>query len=79
MSAIQDLTYNLSVEMPIGIAIVKQGIALIIHITRVIPWETKNIATLILDAIELELQVDGAAVVLNPHQVNDRLSVSTRQ
>ena len=77
LGAIQDLLYDLSVELFVGIAIIEKGIAVIIHVTRIIPRETEDIATLPLNAIQLKFQIDCAAVVFNPHKVNDRLAISS--
>jgi len=76
LGAIQDLLYDLSVEISMGIAVIEKRIALIIHVTRVISRETKDIAALPLNPIKLKLQIDSATVMLNFHEVNNRLAIS---
>jgi hypothetical protein len=77
LGAIQNLSHDLSVEISIRIAVIKKGIAFIIHVTRVVARETKHIPALALDAVQLKFQIDGAAVMFNFYEVNDRLAVAS--
>jgi hypothetical protein len=60
-----------------GIALIKKGITLIIHVARVITGKTKDLAFVPADAIELKFQIDSAAVMLDFHNVDDRPPVSS--
>src|SRR5215212_11557393 len=58
---------------------VEEGIPIIIHIARVISRKTEDISALPFQAVQLKLQIHGAAIVFDFHQVNNWFSISTRQ
>jgi hypothetical protein len=79
LRAIEDLAHDLPVKISTGIAIVEKGIAFIVQVAWVVAGETENVSALSIDPIQLKLQVDRAAVVFDPHQINRRLTIAPGQ
>ena len=75
-STTEDDAHNCPIVMPIRITAVEQVLALIIGVAGVIARETEDIASVSLDPVKLKFQVDRPAVVIDFHNIDDRLSIS---
>src|SRR5512133_2287004 len=76
LGTVQYFLNNHSIEMPVGITLVEQEKTVVVHITGVIARKTEDIAAPPFDPIQLNFQIDGATIVFDSHEIDDRLAVS---